>query len=101
MRFVSKLKMILAVSCLAGTVVRADDGQLKILKVDPSHSKISFEAQAAGYPVPAEFKNFDAQIKMDPTIFEQTKIEIAVDMKSISSGCKERDMHLMSEMSKI
>jgi polyisoprenoid-binding protein YceI len=96
MRFVSNIKMVLAASCLLAAVAHADDTPLKSLKVDLTHSKISFEAQAVGYPVPAEFKSFNAQIKMDPAHFEQTKIEISVDVKSISSGCRERDMHLMS-----
>jgi polyisoprenoid-binding protein YceI len=96
MRLVLNIKMTLIVSCLLGFVAHADNSSLKVLKLDAAHSKISFEAQAVGYPVPADFKNIDAEIKMDPTNFEQTKIEIAVDMKSISSGCKDRDMHLMS-----
>ncbi len=75
----------------------AEDSSLKTLKIDHNHSKISFEAQGCGYPVPAEFHSFDAGVQVNPASIEQMKVEIRVDMKSIDTGFKDRDMHLMSQ----
>jgi len=66
------------------------------LKLDRTHSKLSFTAATVIFDVDGEFGEFDVQIDGDPSKPETVKIEASIDVASIDTQNGKRDDHLKS-----
>jgi len=66
------------------------------LKLDRTHSKMSFTAATVIFDVDGEFGEFDVQIDGDPSKPETVKVEASIDVASIDTQNGKRDDHLKS-----
>jgi polyisoprenoid-binding protein YceI len=66
------------------------------LKLDRTHSKLSFTAATVIFDVDGEFGEFDVQIDGDPSKPETVKVEASIDVASIDTQNGKRDDHLKS-----
>ena len=66
------------------------------LKLDRTHSKVSFTAATVIFDVDGEFGEFSVDIDGDPSKPESVKIEASIDVASIDTQNGKRDDHLKS-----
>jgi len=66
------------------------------LKLDRTHSKVSFTAATVIFDVDGEFGEFDVQIDGDPSKPETVKVEANIDVASLDTQNGKRDDHLKS-----
>jgi polyisoprenoid-binding protein YceI len=66
------------------------------LKLDRTHSKVSFTAATIIFDVDGEFGDFSLDIDGDPSKPETVKIEASIDVASINTQNGKRDDHLKS-----
>ena len=59
-------------------------------KVDTTQSRLTFEAEQAGEKFTGEFKKFTPIIEFDPAKPEQGKIDVTIDIASITTDDKDR-----------
>ena len=65
--------------------------------IDKVHSEISFKVRHLMIAfVKGEFKSFDANVITERDDFSDSKIELSIDVQSISTGDEYRDEHLRS-----
>src|ERR1041384_6842481 len=65
--------------------------------LDPTHSEIQFKVKHLLIStVTGEFKRFDATVETDGDDFTTAKIQLTVDIDSISTNNEQRDAHLKS-----
>ena len=60
----------------------------------PAQSEIVFVSKQMGVPVEGKFKNFDAQVSLDPKQPEGGKVALTIDVGSASLGVPETDAEL-------
>lgn len=61
-----------------------------------AESKLGFIARQLGSPVPGSFDSFDAEIIFDPADLENSRLDVDIDVTSISTGHSDRDKTLNS-----
>ena len=66
------------------------------LKLDRTHSKVSFTAATLIFDVDGEFGDFSVDIDGDPSKPETVKVEASIDVASIDTQNGKRDDHLKS-----
>jgi polyisoprenoid-binding protein YceI len=66
------------------------------LKLDRTHSKVSFTAATVIFDVDGEFGEFSVDIDGDPSKPETVKVEASIDVASINTHNAKRDDHLKS-----
>ena len=66
------------------------------LKLDRTHSKVSFTAATVIFDVDGEFGEFSVDIDGDPSKPETVKVEASIDVASIDTQNGKRDDHLKS-----
>lgn len=67
-------------------------------KLDKAHSKVGFTARHMMISkVHGEFKDFEVDLKIDPTNLESSKIKATIDASSIHTNQIDRDTHLRSK----
>ena len=66
------------------------------LKLDRTHSKVSFTAATLIFDVDGDFGEFDVQIDGDPSKPETVKVEASIHVASIDTQNGKRDDHLKS-----
>jgi polyisoprenoid-binding protein YceI len=66
------------------------------LKLDRTHSKVSFTAATLIFDVDGEFREFSVDIDGDPSKPETVKVEASIDVASIDTKNEKRDDHLKS-----
>jgi len=72
--------------------------QEKVWKVDPIHSRISFNVtHLLITEVTGQFKDYMVSIKSDKTDFSDAIINFEMSTKSVDTGNERRDKHLRSE----
>lgn len=87
-----KLFLFLAAfSFLAVTSVRAE-----VYEFDKAHSQVGFAVRHILSPVHGEFKDYDGTITFDPKNPEASKINVTIQVASISTNNDKRDAHLKS-----
>jgi polyisoprenoid-binding protein YceI len=62
--------------------------------VVPAESSIGFQVTQAGGIVEGAFKRFDATIAFDPNDLVASRVQVSVDIASITTGAAERDQEL-------
>jgi len=78
-----------AFSFLAVSTVRAE-----VYGFDKAHSQVGFSVRHILSPVHGEFKDYDGTIKFDPKNPEASKINVTIQVDSISTDNDMRDHHL-------
>ena len=68
----------------------------KVFEVDPNHTIIGFTAATVLFDVQGHFDKYKVQVSGDPDTLADAKVQIEVDIKSISTNNKTRDGHLQS-----
>lgn len=66
------------------------------LKLDRTHSKVSFTAETLLFDVDGEFGEFTVEVEGDPAKPETVKVKITIDVASIDTKNQKRDDHLRS-----
>jgi len=66
------------------------------LKLDRTHSKVSFTAATVIFDVDGEFGEFSVDVDGDPSKPETVKVEASIDVASIDTQNGKRDDHLKS-----
>lgn len=67
-------------------------------QIDPTHSKIGFEIpHLVISSVEGSFNQFRGTIDLNEQRFSRSKVNASIDVKSISTGVKKRDNHLLSK----
>ena len=64
------------------------------LKLVPAQSEIGFVSRQMGVPVEGHFRQFNAQVALDPAKPETGKVALTVDTGSATLGVKETDAEL-------
>lgn len=59
--------------------------------MQPKQSELTFIARQAGAPFKGSFKQFDANIRFDPTDLASSRFEVQVDLASVDTKDRERD----------
>lgn len=76
-------KAIIATSLLFPMVALADASHWQII---PTESQLTFTGTQNAAPVKGEFKKFSGDIIVDPNDYKQSKIDIIVDIGSLSAS---------------
>ena len=66
------------------------------LKLDRTHSKVSFTAETLLFDVDGEFSEFTMDVEGDPAKPETVKVKMTIDVASIDTKNQKRDDHLRS-----
>lgn len=66
-------------------------------KFVPGQSEVAFTSRQMGVPVDGRFRKFDAQVAFDPTQPEAAKINITIDLGSVSLGSPEPESELVKQ----
>ncbi len=66
------------------------------LKLDRTHSKVSFTAETLLFDVDGEFGEFTVEVEGDPAKPETVKVKMTIDVASIDTKNQKRDDHLRS-----
>ena len=85
-------KLLLLVSLLAAAGARAD-----CWKPVPEAKSLQFTGSQAGVPFPGEFKSYTALLCLDPKDPSKDRLEVQVDMDSVSTGLPEMDEAMRGE----
>ena len=64
--------------------------------VDQDASLLGFVARQGGSPVEGRFTSFEAEIEFDPDDLEASRVSVAIDMASATTGAADRDSALPS-----
>ena len=86
------LGMALGVLWVSSTAFAA----FSALKLDRTHSKVSFTAATVIFDVDGEFGDFSVNIDGDPAKPETVKVEANIDVASLNTNNTKRDDHLKS-----
>ena len=90
-----KIKLFSAAAAVVATALCAAPALADTAKLLPAQSEVAFRHQAdgraGGRPI---FKNFDAQVTLDPKKPETGSVAIAIDMLSASLGVPETDAEM-------
>jgi polyisoprenoid-binding protein YceI len=70
--------------------------QPRVFRVDDNHTVLGFKASTLLFDVPGRFTHYKADIQGDPAAPEGAKVQIDIDVKSISTAIQARDEHLRS-----
>lgn len=66
--------------------------------IDPSHSDVKFKVKHMMISsVTGQFESFDATVESSSDDFKDAKIDVAIDVASISTKNEDRDNHLKSD----
>jgi len=88
----NKLFLFLAAfSFLAVSTVRAE-----VYGFDKAHSQVGFSVRHILSPVHGEFKDYDGTIHFDPKSPETSKVNVTIQVASISTNNDGRDHHLQT-----
>lgn len=66
-------------------------------KVDESHTSVNFSINHFFSEVKGKFSNFDGEFNLNTKRPSESKIKFTIDVKSIDTGNKKRDEHLLSD----
>ena len=67
-------------------------------EIDPVHSHVGFTIKHLGIvPVNGQFKKFSGSFNYDPKTQKMTNIKIMIDVDSIDTNEKDRDIHLRND----
>ncbi len=90
-------KMIIPLCLIAlGTIPLF--AQSQTWKIDPAHSSIRFSVKHMVITrVVGQFKEYDATLIIPKTGFSDAKLEVTIDIRSVDTGDKDRDLSLISE----
>ncbi|MCZ6805455.1 MAG: YceI family protein [Deltaproteobacteria bacterium] len=66
------------------------------LKLDRTHSKVSFTAETLLFDVDGEFGEFTVEVEGDPAKPETVKVKMTINVASIDTKNQKRDDHLRS-----
>jgi polyisoprenoid-binding protein YceI len=87
-----KLFLFLAAfSFLAVSTVRAE-----VYGFDKAHSQVGFAVRHILSPVHGEFKDYDGTIHFDPKSPEKSKVNVTIQVASVSTDNEMRDHHLQT-----
>lgn len=67
-------------------------------RVDPAKSRLSFQASAGGQAVNGTFKDFTAEIRLDPASPEALDIKVRINVGSLATGTGEVDAALHDQL---
>ncbi|MFI5164179.1 MAG: YceI family protein [Bacteroidia bacterium] len=71
--------------------------QTKTWALDPMHSSVHFAVRHMVISeTKGDFKNYKLNVLTNELDFEDAKVELEIDVKSISTGMPDRDKHLLS-----
>lgn len=91
---------MLSVGVVALTALQAlsaTNAQAMEWSIDPSASRVAFQATAGGQTIRGSFSRFTAEIDFDPDAPESSRIRVAVDLSSVATGTAEVDNALPSQ----
>ena len=89
-----KAARVLAVA--AGLAVLAAPALAEPWTVDQDASLLGFVARQGGSPVEGRFTSFEAEIEFDPDDLDDSRVSVAIDMASATTGAADRDSQLPS-----
>ena len=88
-----RLATLLAPLLLA-TAAGAQPAATATAKLVPAQSEITFQVKQSGVPIDGRFRNFDAQLALDPKAPQTGTVSITVDTATATVGFAESDVEL-------
>lgn len=87
----------LSLSLLLLTLVAPESAEAKKFEIDPNHSYFAFTASTVIFDVEGRFTRYKLQASGDPETGADGQIRVELDVKSIDTGNRTRDKHLLSD----
>ena len=87
---------ILALAAVAAGLVSAASAAVETYAIDPVHSSVGFSVRHILTKVPGSFTQFSGTITVDRDNLENSSVEAAIDVGSVSTRNDKRDTHLKS-----
>jgi len=87
---------ILALAAVAAGLVSAASAAVETYAIDPVHSSVGFSVRHILTKVPGSFTQFSGTITVDRDNLENSSVEAAIDVGSVSTRNDKRDAHLKS-----
>ena len=88
------MRMLASLVLLLGTLGVSGENY----KIDPSHTRISFEVNHMGYStMPGIFRNFDVQLGFDPAQPLASILKVVIHANSVDTFYQPLNEHLMSK----
>lgn len=94
MKITSSLTALMLAGLLSFT---SSDAWAKKFELDANHSYLSFSASTVIFDVEGRFTRYKVQAAGDPETGADGQIQVEIDTKSIDTGNKARDKHLLSD----
>lgn len=94
MKITSALTALMLAGLLSFT---SSDAWAKKFELDANHSYLSFSASTVIFDVEGRFTRYKVQAAGDPETGADGQIQVEIDTKSIDTGNKARDKHLLSD----
>ena len=87
----------LSLSLLLLTLVAPQAAEAKKFEIDPNHSYFAFTASTVIFDVEGRFTRYTLQASGDPETGADGQLRLEIEVKSIDTGNKTRDKHLLSD----
>ena len=85
------MAMSAALFLLVGATAQAQPAAAKLV---PAQSEIAFQVKQSGVPIDGRFRNFDAQVALDPKAPQTGNVMLSIDTASATVGFAESDAEL-------